>query len=149
MLRYYRFTLERVVTNWDKAYLEGRIHSLVASTAYRGQVEVTFPVTHSKVVVHSPDKVNRLFTNVTNLFTGTKKYAAVKAVWPYASVPPEAGDRIFAVQSEEAWWNDWKDAIRHAVLSRRQGWVTVEDRLDFLMAPARDVGRPEPWGTNV
>lgn len=149
MLNKDRFTLERVVTNWDTHYLESRLHSLIASTAYRGQVEITFPMTHSKVIVHSPDKVNRLFTNMTHLFTGTKKYAVVKAVWPYASVPPDAGDRQFAVQSEERWWNDWKDAIRHAILSRRQGWVTIEDRLEFLMAPMKDVVRPAEWGGHV
>jgi hypothetical protein len=86
---------------------------------------------------------------MTHLFTGTKKYAVVKAVWPYASVPPDTAGRAFAVQSEERWWADWKDAIRHAILSRRQGWVTVEDRLEFLMAPAKDPGRPMEWGGAV
>jgi hypothetical protein len=131
-----RFTLERIVSNWDTPYLEGRLHSLIASTGYRGQVEITFPMTHSQVVIHSPDKVNRLFTNMTHLFTGTKKYATVKAVWPYASAPPDAADRAFAVQSEEGWWNEWKDAVRYAVLTRRNGWVTTEDQLEILMGLA-------------
>jgi hypothetical protein len=130
-----RFTLERVVTNWDTSYLEGRIRSLVASLDYQGLVEIRFPITHNTVVVHSPNKVNQLFTKIAQLLSGTKKYAVIKAVWPYASVPPGAADRKFAVQSEEAWWNDWKDAIRAAILSGRKGWVTVEDRLEFLMKP--------------
>jgi hypothetical protein len=131
-----RFTLERNISNWDTPYLEGRLHSLIASTGYRGQVEITFPMTHSQVVIHSPDKVNRLFTNVTHLFTGTKKYATLKAIWPYASAPPGVGDRAFAVQSEESWWNEWKDAIKYAVLTKRKGWVTVEDQLEILMGSA-------------
>jgi hypothetical protein len=146
---HYRFIFERVVTNWDTSYLEGRLHSLIASLSYRGLVEIRFPITHNRVVVQSPDKVNRLFTNVTQLFTGTKKYAVVKAVWPYASVPPGVANRKFAVQSEEAWWNDWKDAIRGAVLSRRKGWVTVEDRLESLMTPPKDGGPVGEWGLDV
>ena len=131
-----RFTLERIVSNWDTAYIEGRLHSLIGSIGYRGQVEITFPIAHSQVVIHSPDKVNRLFTNMTHLFTGTKKYATVKAVWPYASVPPHEEGRVCAVQSEESWWNEWKDAVRFAVLTRRKGWVTVEDQLEILMGSA-------------
>ena len=73
---------------------------------------------------------------MTHLFTGTKKYATVKAVWPYASAPLDAGDRAFAVQSEEGWWNEWKDAVRYAVLTRRNGWVTMEDQLEVLMGSA-------------
>jgi hypothetical protein len=38
-----------------------------------------------------------------------------------------------AVQEEEAWFANWKDSIRHAVTEKRQGWVTVEDRLEFIM----------------
>jgi hypothetical protein len=140
-----RFTVERTVANWDTEYLEGRLRALIASTGYRNQVTITFPMTHTKVVVQSPDKVNRLFTNVQSLFTGTKRYEVVKIVWPYASVPPGEDDRKFAVQSEESWWNDWKDAIRHAILSGRKGWVTVEDRLEFLMAPDKDKGKVKNW----
>ena len=140
-----RFTIQRVVTNWDTEYLDGRLRALIASTGYRNQVTITFPMTHSKIEVQSPDKVNKFFTNVQSIFTGINKYYVVKIVWPYASVPPGEDGRRFAVQSEESWWNDWKEAIKHAILSGRKGWVTVEDRLEFLMSPDKDKGKVKDW----
>ncbi|TVY13667.1 hypothetical protein LARI1_G008530 [Lachnellula arida] len=142
-----QFVLERIVTNWDTSYLEGRLLSLINSTAYRGHCTVSFPLTHSRVVVHSPDKVNRFFSNVTKVFTGTRKYEVIKSIWPYADVPRGETGRRCAVQEEDVWFNDWKDAIRHAVLGRRRGWVTGEDRLEFLMEPRpAEQGNPSGWG---
>jgi hypothetical protein len=136
-----------MVINWDRSYLEGRLLSLINSTAYRGHTTVSFPVTHSRVVVHSPDKVNRFFSSVTKVFTGTKKYEVIKSIWPYADVPRGETGRRCAVQEEEMWFNDWKDAIRHAVLGQRRGWVTGEDRLEFLMEPRpAEQGKPSGWG---
>ncbi|KAH8686016.1 hypothetical protein BGZ60DRAFT_365784 [Tricladium varicosporioides] len=129
------FTLDRVVTNWDTSYLEGRLLSLVNSIHYKGQVIVSFPVTHARVLVRSPDKVNKLFSNVTKMFTGVRKYEVVKSVWPYADIPRGEPGRKCAIQEEEMWFNEWKNAIRHAVLMRRKGWVTIEDRVEFLMEP--------------
>lgn len=142
------FALERTVINWDTSYLEGRLLSLISSTSYRGHVSITFPMTHSRVVIHSPDKVNRFFSNVTKVFTGTKKYEIIKSVWPYADVARGETGRRCAVQEEEVWFSDWKDAIRHAVLGKRRGWVTAEDRLEFLMEPkfAELGGKPAEWG---
>jgi len=135
------------VINWDTSYLEGRLLSLINSTAYRGHTTVSFPLTHSRVIIHSPDKVNRFFSSVTKVFTGTKKYEVVKSIWPYADVPRGELGRRCAVQEEEMWFNDWKDAIRHAVLGRRRGWVTGEDRLEFLMEPRPvEQGKPSGWG---
>lgn len=130
-----QFVLERTVTNWDTSYLEGRLLSLISSTDYRGSVKITFPLTHSRVVIHSPDKVNRFFSNVAKVFTGTKKYEVVKAVWPYANVARGEAGRRCAVQEEDAWFDSWKDTIRHAVVMKRNGWVTAEDRLELLMEP--------------
>ncbi|KAL2255151.1 hypothetical protein VTK26DRAFT_4000 [Humicola hyalothermophila] len=50
------FALERVVVNLDVHWLEGQIRALVAGMKYPGSVAVSFPVTHSRVVVHSPDR---------------------------------------------------------------------------------------------
>lgn len=141
-----RFTIERVVTNWDTEYLEGRLHSLIASTNYRGQVEISFPLTHNKVVLKSSYKQRDILTNLANLFSSTRKYGVVQVVWPYASVKPGVDGRQFAVQSEENWWADWKDAIRGAVLGRRNGWVTVEDQLEVLMNMNRVAGSASEWG---
>ena len=123
------------------------MHALIASIGYPFQVLVTFPMTHFKIVVQSPDKFNKFFTNVQSFFTITKKYEVVKIVWPYASLPRGEDGRRLAVQSEESWWNDWKDAIKHAVKSGRKGWVTVEDQLEFLMAPEKDQGKLGEWET--
>ena len=50
------------------------------------------------------------------------------------------------MQEEEVWFADWKDAIRHAVLAKRKGWVTVEDRLKFLMEPrGEEKGKGVEW----
>jgi hypothetical protein len=139
--------LERQVINWDTSYLEGRLLSLISSTSYRGHVTLTFPLTHSKVVIHSPDKVNRFFSNVTKVFTGTKKYEVAKSVWPYADVVRGEHGRRCAVQEEEVWFKDWADAIKHAIMGKRQGWVTAEDRLEFLMEPRPgELGKPADWG---
>ena len=142
-----RFALERTVINWDTSYLEGRLLSLISSTSYRGHVTVSFPLTHNRVVIHSPDKVNRFFSNVAKVFTGTKKYEVIKSVWPYADVPRGETGRRCAVQEEEVWFRNWSDSIRHAVMGKRKGWVTIEDRLEFLMEPKVAVGeKPADWG---
>lgn len=99
-------------------------------------------------MINSPDRINSFFSDVTKVFTGTRKYEIVKSVWPYADVArgeivtgdglgsgtSNTGRRV-AVQDEEEWFIDWKDPIRQAVLSKRNGWCTVEDRLEYLMEP--------------
>ncbi|KAE9370791.1 hypothetical protein N431DRAFT_427147 [Stipitochalara longipes BDJ] len=141
-----QFALERVITNWDTSYLEGRLLSLISSTSYKGHVKISFPLTHSRVVIHSPDKVNRFFSNVAKVFTGTKKYEVIKSVWPYADIARGEPGRRCAVQEEEVWFADWRDAIRHAVIGKRRGWVTVEDRLEFLMEPKpEETGKMAEW----
>ncbi|KAH8590083.1 hypothetical protein B0O99DRAFT_691928 [Bisporella sp. PMI_857] len=148
------FLLKREVSNWDTSYLEGRLLSLVSSTAYLGQVTVKFPVTHEKVLVKPPDKINKFFSSVTKVFAGSHKYEVVKSVWPYADVERNhtmAGERRVVVQDEEEWFLHWKDSIRHAIMGRRSGWVTSEDQLEFLMEPkvGEVRGNPTQWGAHV
>jgi len=107
------FTLERVVANFDAHWLEGQIRTLIAAVGYKGSVTIAFPMTHSKVVVQNPDKVNKFITSVTTLFSGKKKYEVVKAVWPFASNKPGELDRRCVVQSEETWFREWKDPIKY------------------------------------
>jgi hypothetical protein len=149
------FSIQREVTNWNTDYIEGRIRSLLASIGYRGQVSVTFPVTHSQVVVQSAPKVNRFFTNILSTVVETKKYDVVKAYWPYATLGADASNpsgtasRSCAVQSEESWWKDWHAAIRCGVLARRIGWLSLEDQIELAMSPAFDVGEKiKDWGTD-
>jgi len=70
----------------------------------------------------------------------TNRYEVLKVIWPYAT--SQGGSttigempRHCAVQSEESWWNDWKHAIRYALLEKRKGWVTAEDRIEVAMMP--------------
>ncbi|KAF7532211.1 hypothetical protein G7054_g8152 [Neopestalotiopsis clavispora] len=127
------FVLERVVGNMDTNWLEGQIRSLVASTSYKGVVTVTFPVTHSRVVIQTPDKVNKFFTSVSTLFNGRSKYEVCKAVWPFATHRNGEPGRRCIVQSEKTWWEEWKDPIKYGVGTKRNGWVTNEDKLECIM----------------
>ncbi len=127
------FVLERQVANMDVNWLEGQIRSLIASMAYKGAVTVEFPVTHARVVVQNPDRVNKFFTSVTTLFTGKSTYEVIKAVWPFATHKSGDPARKYAVQGEETWWKEWRDPIRYAISTKRKGWVTNEDKLEALM----------------
>ncbi|KAI8624307.1 hypothetical protein F5Y19DRAFT_323112 [Xylariaceae sp. FL1651] len=127
------FTLERVVANLDTNWLEGQVRSLIAATSYKGIVTVQFPVTHARVTIQNPDKVNKFFTSVTALFSGKSKYEVVKAVWPFANAKNGEHGRKCIVQSEKTWWEEWKDPIKYAISQKRQGWVTNEDKLECIM----------------
>jgi hypothetical protein len=140
------FMLERVVANMDVEWLEGQIRSMVASTGYRGVVSVTFPVTHAKVVVKNPDRVNKFFTSVTTLFSGKRQYEIVKSVWPFATHKNGVPGRTCIVQSEETWWKEWRDPIKYAVATKRQGWVTNEDKLEALMEGVGKGVSTVDWG---
>jgi hypothetical protein len=111
------FALDRVVVNLDGNWLEGQIRALVASMRYPGTLNVSFPITHSRVVVQSPDRVNKFITSVAGFFAGKRKYEVVKAVWPFATMPRGAevgaSGRRCAVQSEETWWKEWREPIRY------------------------------------
>ncbi|CEJ80262.1 hypothetical protein VHEMI00458 [[Torrubiella] hemipterigena] len=140
------FTLERVVANLDVSWLEGQLRSLVASTKYRGSVDVSFIVSHSKVQVQNPDKVNQFFTSVASLFSGKNRYEVVKVVWPFATTKNGEPNRKCLVQSEEVWWREWRDPIRYAISQKRQGWVTVEDKLETVMEGKGSSSELIDWG---
>ncbi|ATY60797.1 hypothetical protein A9K55_006034 [Cordyceps militaris] len=140
------FTLERVVANLDVGWIDGQMRSLIASLKYKGNVDVTFVVTHSKITVQNPDKVNQFFTSVTSLFAGKNKYEVVKSVWPFASSRPGEAGRRCAVQTEETWWREWRGPIGYAIAQKRQGWVTVEDKLEAVMEGKGSNMAPVDWG---
>ncbi|KAI5466536.1 hypothetical protein BGZ63DRAFT_418308 [Mariannaea sp. PMI_226] len=127
------FALDRVVANLDTEWIEGQIRSLVASLNYRGVVDVTFVVTHSRVVVQNPDRVNQFFTSMTSLFSGKNKFEVVKSIWPFATTKNGEPGRRCVVQSEEVWWREWKGPIKYAISLKRNGWITVEDKLEAVM----------------
>ncbi|KAI0523638.1 hypothetical protein F5B22DRAFT_642743 [Xylaria bambusicola] len=140
------FTLERVVANLDHNWLEGQVRSLIASVNYKGNVTVQFPVTHARAIVQNPDKVNKFFTSVTTLFSGKAKYEVVKAVWPFANARNGEHGRKCIVQSEKVWWDEWRDPIKYAIIQKRQGWVTNEDKLECIMESKGKNASLVDWG---
>jgi hypothetical protein len=132
------FTLSRKIINHDTNKLATLIRSVIASTNYRGQVSVHFPVTHERVTVYSPSRINqwRMTTWIRwafylsflwifswlYLFLATARYEVVKVVFPYADTHPEDARhgvaRTPTVMSETAWFNLWERAIRRGVLGR-------------------------------
>ncbi|KAH9897268.1 hypothetical protein F4778DRAFT_253798 [Xylariomycetidae sp. FL2044] len=140
------FALERVVANLDTPWLEGQIRSLVATTTYKGVVKVEFPVTHTKVVVKSPNKANKLVSSITNLWSSKSKYEVAKAVWPFANARPGEPGRKCMVQSEQTFWEEWRDPIKYAIVTKRQGWVTNEDKLECVMENVGNGVSLVDWG---
>ena len=134
------FTMTRNVVNWNTEHIEGSIRNLLAQMNYRGQLAVQFPIQFSKIIVQNPPKGNKFLHGVASLFTENKKYEGAMAVWPYATLAPNrdgdgGGDRVCAVQSEEAWCKDWRGIIAGAVRNKRRGWVSLEDQIEFAMIP--------------
>uniref|UniRef100_A0A093VE54 Myosin-11 n=1 Tax=Talaromyces marneffei PM1 TaxID=1077442 RepID=A0A093VE54_TALMA len=116
------FTLTRQLSNWNTSYIEGQIRSLIASTGYNKPITVTFPVKYSKVVVHPPrsNSFNSFFTTLVSPLLDKKRYEVVRAVWPYASLPPGPTtntNRVPVVQTEEMWWEEWRDVLRWAIVN--------------------------------
>ncbi|KAM4064769.1 hypothetical protein HRG_004876 [Hirsutella rhossiliensis] len=142
------FALDRVVANLDVSWIEGQLRSLVASAKYRGNVDVKFLVAHSRVLVQSPDRFNPFVTSVTTLFSGRNKYEVVKAVWPFATLKNGEQGRRCVIQSEDIWWLEWRDPIRYAISQKRQGWVTVEDKLEAVMEGKGNQAEVIDWGVD-
>ena len=140
------FAVERTVANLDTNWIEGQLRSLVAAMEYKGVVTVKFPVTHARIVVQSPDKHNKFFTSVVSLFSSKSKYEVVKIVWPFATAANGEHGRQCAVQSEAKWWDEWKDIIRFAIATKRHGWITNEDKLEYIMEGIGKESRRVDWG---
>lgn len=65
-----------------------------------------------------------------------KKFAVVRAVWPYANIATEQLDSIprqYAVQSEDDWWQVWRPVIAMGMMSGKSGWLGIEDVMDMAM----------------
>ena len=154
------FTLKREVSNHDTKILESWVRSLVASTNYRGQVSVYFPITHERVIVYSPSRINqwRMTTWICwvfyvtflwifswlYLFLATARFEVVRVVFPYADIPTEGASHGVArkptVMSETAWFQLWEKSIRRGVLGRmncQKGEMDDEYRLTTDKIAAR------------
>jgi hypothetical protein len=133
------FVIHRQIIRHDTERLEALCRDLVHKTAYRGHTSITFETTHEKVVVCSPCFINKWRFNAILfwvflvtilwiftwpiLFFSTKRYEAVTAVFPYRQ--DHVGNRAARplVQSEQEFFEEWKQALTRAVLAQHQGWV--------------------------
>lgn len=129
--------LQRETVNWNTQFLEGRIRTLLASLENNHDINsltISFSATHTHVIVTPPqtDVVNRFLW----MFSSVKKFAVVKAIWPYANIASEQLNdvsRQCAVQSEDDWWRVWRPIIAMAVVRRKRGWLCAEDVMDMAM----------------
>ncbi|KAF9740311.1 hypothetical protein PMIN06_011279 [Paraphaeosphaeria minitans] len=133
MLRIFR--LRRVVTGFDEEYLKQRLEGLIRSTNYRGHISVTFPVENKNVDLYTSNRINqwrvtrwiRWVFYLTSLwifswpalFFATKRYAVIKAEWPWSTTNSE-GIKQYSSISEEQWFQEWHVGIRRLVLDRYQ-----------------------------
>jgi hypothetical protein len=154
MLRIFR--LERPVTGLDQQYLKNRIEGLISSANYRGNVRVTFPIEDRYLDIYTSNKINEwtlktwvcwifyltflwIFT-WPYLFFMTKRYAVVRAEWPF-SVIKDDGTKKYTTISEEQWFEKWKVGVRRLVLDRYQGEAT-EEMMQGVMARPEDPPMP-------
>lgn len=137
-----RFVFTREVEGLNEAFLREHIESLIRSTNYKGSIAITFPIENPAVEIWSQHWINvwRNSTLIcilfyvsmlwifswTYLFFATKKYAVVKAVWPF-SVTDLDGRRCYATMSEGEWFTRWQKAIEKAVLQKQHTTLTEED----------------------
>ncbi|KAK2824776.1 hypothetical protein FQN49_007489, partial [Arthroderma sp. PD_2] len=144
------FILTRDVINWNTQILEGRLRTLIASLRYQGRVTITFPSTHSRIVIPGPKTNNSFYTQIISLFKDPKRYDMVRSIWPYANMAgsetSEDPRRVCAVESENDWWDEWKMVIATAILAGRQGWLSLDDLVEFSMNPVKEVKVNGQWG---
>lgn len=148
MLRMFR--LERTVPGLDRTYLKNRLEGLIASTNYRGNISITFPIEDRNLDIWTSNKINqwRLKTWVCwvfyltflwiftwpYLFFMTKRYAVVKAEWPWSLTLN--GQKVYRTVSEEQWFAKWNVAIKRLALDRYQGEVSEQMMEGVIARPA-------------
>ncbi|KAF5005507.1 hypothetical protein FDECE_8055 [Fusarium decemcellulare] len=159
------FALERRLTGWDFALVGSKLESLVRSTNYRGQLNITFPTTNARVEIFNECRTNRWrltrWISLTFYFTflwlfswpwlasRTKWFETVHVEWPM-SRPDRRGTLRYACMSEDQWYRLWQRPIQQAVLARRQGRLTQDDINDAYNAPgAEDFARGMRAGLEV
>lgn len=158
------FTLQREVRNHNTKKLEQLLRSAIAETKYGGHLHVSFPITHNRLIVYTPGKINQWRTTVwicwvfyltflwvfswPFLFFTTRKYEVMKVAYPYADVPGEqAGERDCAVMSEVEWFNLWQESVKRAALARmvcQETSLDDEYRVATSLAISRGANQPVP-----
>ncbi|KAJ4349763.1 uncharacterized protein N0V89_008381 [Didymosphaeria variabile] len=150
------FRLRRVVTGFEEEYLKKRLEGLIRSTNYRGHISVTFPVENRNVDLYTTNRINqwRLTTWIRwvfyltflwiftwpALFFATKRYAVLKAEWPWSTTDSQ-GIKQYTTISEEQWFAKWHVGIRRLVLDRYQCEASEEVLRGVI---ARDEDPPMP-----
>ncbi|KAE9984687.1 hypothetical protein BLS_001682 [Venturia inaequalis] len=152
------FSLTRQVTGLNTKYLYATLRSLVESTNYRGNIDITFPLENRESIIYSSTWQNRwrltpwiyMIFYLTlmfvfawpYLFFATKRWAVVKVDWAFSTTEAtEDGSPYerYATISEKKWFAMWAKCIEKAVLQRRHGVLTEED-LARANAPEREFG---------
>ncbi|KAG6015928.1 hypothetical protein E4U41_004542 [Claviceps citrina] len=135
--------MERRVEGYDWDALRHRLEGLVRATNYRGRVDISFPVRHSRVHVYSHCRVNRwrltrwiaalsTFTLLfvltwPCLFLMTRRWETVTAEWRLSEPTGVPGRRRYVSLSEEQWYGMWAAAVQRAMLDRRRGVLDQGD----------------------
>jgi hypothetical protein len=151
------FVLRREIAHHDAARLEKLCRNLIDSTSYRGHTFITFEKTYDKIIVASPARINKWRYNLwivwafyltflwifvwPYLFFATKRYEVVTAVFPYRIDPERNRAPKALVQDEDAFFNEWKEALTRAVVGQHQGWVDAIFREETLQMIRRGDGR--------
>ncbi|CAO2648141.1 Nn.00g090630.m01.CDS01 [Neocucurbitaria sp. VM-36] len=149
MLRTFR--LRRTITGFDEVQLKNRIEGVIRATNYRGHISVTFPIEDKNVDIYTSNRINEwrlknwvcwifyltflwIFT-WPYLFFATKRYAIVRAEWPF-SISDAHGNKTYTTVSEEQWFEKWHVAIRRLVLDRYEGEASEEMMNGVIARPA-------------
>ena len=135
----YSFTLNRGVTNWDTCFLERKIRDMVIFTKYKGNIEITFPITYSKVVIlrrgPNPLAAAREVSSTTRKQKWRRRptpseantpiishnavyaYDAIQVIWPYASnAPSPPPDSTSSPSSNPS---------RQCLVQSEQDWLSI------------------------
>jgi len=148
MLRIFR--LRRLVTGFDETLLKNRLEGLIRATNYRGHICITFPIEEKNVDFYTSNRINtwRLKTWIRwlfyltflwifswpYLFFATKRYAVVKAEWPFSSTDG-SGNKTYTTVSEDQWFEKWHVAVRRLVLDRFEGEASEEMMAGVMQRP--------------
>jgi hypothetical protein len=146
------FRLRRQITGLDETYMKNRIQGLIRSTNYHGHISITFPVEERNIDLYTSTRINALrlkkwvcwffylsFLWIFSwplLFFATRRYAVVRAEWPFSTVDGQ-GNRRYTTVSEEQWFETWHVAIRRLVLDRFAGEAS-EEMMRRIMARVED-----------
>lgn len=136
------FSLDKRLVGWDFAVVGDRLRSLVRSTNYRGQIDITFPTPDSRIEIWNDCKTNRWrltrWIELTFYFTflwlfswpwlylRTKRYDTVYVEWAMSRAGPD-GTVNYAAMSEDRWHYLWSRPIFSAIMLREQRMLGQAD----------------------